>query len=875
MPPSGSHAPKPRRRAPTNGIREILREYAPRWLTRDEIITTGIARWGRDTHSWERALDRMIQHGELTSRREEGILVYQSIAEVQRVPTSSLPEDVDQEEPADAPAQEAAPRPALAGHEGLIQDLTRRRRQVAYVRELPARAPQYAPKPAALPLEVVSTLGTNFQFYSHQARAIDAALHGENLVVATGTSSGKSTCYNAPVLASILKNKNATALYVFPTKALAQDQLKTLKGLAQRLPSPAYVATYDGDTPTVDRDIIKRGQGVNVVLTNPDMMNVSILPYHHGTWRWFFERLKFVVIDEVHTYKGIFGSHMANLLRRLRRIAQYHGANPQFIACSATIANPREFAEKLVGAPFTLIDNDGGPQGERTVVFWNPAIVREGIIGPVRASSIGESATLFSEHVRRRVRTINFAKSRKLCEIIVLEAQGKLEDEHPHLTNRISPYRAGYKPEERRDIEARLKNGDLLGVVSTSALELGVDIGHLEAAIITGFPGTMASFWQMAGRAGRSGKKSAITFVADEDALNQYWMNNPEEFFQRTPEHAILNPDNPYILDEHVACLIKENPPKSDTLPMMGPGFSAALERLSAKGLIEKSQGAWRWRGSYDPHQRMSIRSLSNLTYSVVDERGNDIEEPAEEERAFRDFHPNAVHYHLGETFVVQDIDLKHRRIILTRGTVDYSTESVSSTDVTIKKTDKTRKAGAIEVHLGDVDVTRQVTAYVRLNRARETIGKEELELPSTTLPTKALWFTLPEDLETALREGGHDIGSAAHAAEHALIAVTPILAMCDRWDLGGVSYGQHPTLLKPAIFLYDGHPGGVGITATDHENFDELVRRALKLVTECPCKTKDGCPGCVHSPKCGNRNESLDKRGAIVILESLRASAS
>lgn len=842
-------------------------------MSRGEIVAQAMAQWGRAADEWNRALERLVRTGEVIVAHEGGTEFFQSLAIHKRSPhpNAVMPSAVEHMVPRTRPDERSESVPTTAaGFDHLIQDLKRRRRQVVYVRELPAREARYAEKAPALPSEVVEALGERARFYSHQAQAINASMRGENVVIATGTSSGKSTCYNAPVLSTITQIKSATALYIFPTKALAQDQQKTLREIAGQMKTPVFLATYDRDTPQKDRDIIKRGQSVNIVLTNPDMMNVSLLPYHHGTWRWFFERLKYVVIDEVHTYKGIFGSHMANILRRLRRIAQYHGANPRFIACSATIANPREFAEKLVGVPFSLVDQDGSPQGPRSVVFWNPPILREGADGPVRSSSISESALLFSEHIRRRVRTINFTRSRKLAEVITREAESLLEKEHKALTTRISPYRAGYRAEERRAIEARLFSGDLLGVVSTSALELGVDVGHLQAAILTGFPGTIASFWQMAGRAGRGGKPAAITFVADEDALNQYWMNNPTEFFERSPEHAIVNPDNPYVLDDHVACLLAEHPVKTDTYPIMGRGFTDALKRLSAKGLVEKSAGAWRWRGGYDPHQKMSIRSLTNLTYTVEDERGHMIEEPVEEERAFRDFHPNAVHYHLDESFVVQDIDLAKRRIILCRGEVGYTTEAVSSTDVAIKKNEREKTAGLAKICLGDVEVTRQITGYVRLNKARDTISQEDLELPQTTLPTKALWFTIPEAVQDEIRSNQLDILASAHAAEHALIAVTPILAMCDRWDLGGVSYDYYAGTGQPTIFLYDGHPGGVGITVADYEHFEELARRALKLVHECVCKTSGGCPGCVHSPKCGNRNTSLDKQGAAVILRGL-----
>lgn len=745
----------------------------------------------------------------------------------------------------------------------------RHRKRIAHVEEIPAQEAHYASTAPPLDSRVLEALPPAFRFYDHQARAIGSALAGRNVVIATPTASGKSICYQLPVLDAIARDPTARSIFLFPTKALAHDQRRAFRKLTSKVPYKVVDAPYDGDTPNPEREAIRRGGATQVLFTNPEMVNQSLLPWHASAWKWLFRSLRFVVVDELHTYRGVFGSHVANILRRLRRIARHHGASPVFVCSSATIGNARELAEMLCGGPFELVDADTSPSGPRTVVFWNPPIKRDDGIGPQRGKAYVDSVHAFVESVRAGARVIDFARSRKLTELIFRNARAKLSaGENARDAARILSYRAGYLPKQRREIESKLANGDLLGVVATSALELGIDIGHLDAAIITGFPGTIASFWQQAGRAGRSGRPSIVTYVADEDALNQFWMANPREFFKRPSESAIVNPGNPYVLDPHVASALQELPAKDGADENLGAGFVAACERLAAAGLVEKRTGLWRWVGPYSPQHRINVRSISNDTFALVDLRGRAIGDRMEDSRAYRELHPGAVYLHLGESFVVQDLDLEGRRAVLATEDVDYRTEPLTETEIEVDREIQSKQQGAMMVRHGDVRVTQRVTGFVRLDAEGEALNEEALTLPSTTLRTKALWFELDEDLTSKVGAKGFEVGDALHATEHALISLTPLIAMCDRWDLGGVSYESHPQTSRPSLFIYDGFPGGVGITEADYERIEELVAMTRRLVADCACK--EGCPGCVQSPKCGNRNKHLSKLGGLAVLEML-----
>lgn len=755
-----------------------------------------------------------------------------------------------------------------AGLDSLVGSIRKNKDAVVHVEEIPARPAVYGDGGSNIPAPLRAALGSSFQLFSHQRQAIAAALNQENVVIATSTSSGKSMCYNIPVLANAIANPRSTALYLFPTRALAQDQLRALNELIPKTGADIMAAQFDSDTPDGLRRAIKTEQRANILIVTPDMLHKSLLAWHYQ-WSWLFNRLRYVVVDEVHTYRGIFGSHVANVFRRLHRVADFYGGKPQYVCCSATIANAREFAERLCGEKFTLVDQDGSPQGPRTVLFWNPPFLAGHAAEGKRDKAFVHSARLLTEHVKRDVRTIDFTRSRKLTERIFRGAHRDLQRDAPGLADRISPYRAGYLAQERRDIERRLFSGELLGVVATNALELGIDVGHLDAAIITGFPGTVASFWQQAGRAGRSGKRAAITFVADDDALNQYWMTNPKEFFARSHERAIINPDNPYVLDAHVACAIKEVP-GGDHRGAFGPAFDDSAARLVARGIIQERGDRWAYTGPPSPQYSMSIRSITNRTYALLGPNGRPIGEPMEETRVFKDLHPGAVYYHLGESYLVDDLDLDKRIVHLTQQDVDYRTEPQSSIDIEIMNRERTRTAGAVDVQYGALRVTEQVTGFARVDDRGDTIETEDVELPQTTLETKGLWYELNAEQRDELVSSGFDLTGCVHAAEHAMIGLTPLIAMCDRWDLGGVSYPAYPESELPTVFLYDGYPGGVGITEADFENFDEIAGMTLKLLRECPCE--EGCPGCVQSPKCGNRNEHLDKRGAARVLEFLTA---
>src|SRR5215208_2692038 len=698
------------------------------------------------------------------------------------------------------------------------------------------------------------------RLYSHQAEALHAAWAGPTIVT-TGTASGKSLCFQLPTLDVLCRDMKARALYLYPSKALAQDQARALHAFGV---DRVRQAIYDGDTPREQRSAIRRR--ANVVLTNPDMLHLGILP-NHRAWGDFLSNLALVVVDEAHVYRGVFGSHVGNVLRRLRRVADAYGTEPRFVMASATIANPSELAERLTGLEdFTVVDEDGSPGNHRTIAMWNPPITDEKLA--TRRSPLAEAADLLAELVSQGARTIVFMKSRKAVELMAKFAQLALEDlGHGHLTDRIAPYRAGYTAQQRREIERRLVEGELLGVVSTDALELGIDIGSLDAAICVTFPGTVASLRQMWGRAGRRGRGLAV-YVAGEDALDQFFCRHPDEFLDRPVEAAILDHESEDIHLQHLLCAAHAGPLDEADAEFLGPGWLGYAERLQREGQLVQRRGAFALRHPEDyPAARVSLRSASGDSFAVVDVESGEVLGTVEAARAFSTAHEGAVYLHLGRSYVVRGLDLDGRAAFVEAFAGDYYTQPKRESATDIARLLGRRMALGVTLSFGTVAVTEQVIGYQRKRLVdHEVLDFNALDLPETTFATQALWYELPDELAAGIPLDA--LMGSLHAAEHSQIAVLPLLAMCDRWDIGGLSTNLHPQTGRATIFIYDGHPGGVGISRRGFEAFERLVADAHRLIAECPCRA--GCPSCVQSPKCGNLNEPLSKGGARELMAQM-----
>ncbi|HSI79309.1 MAG TPA: DEAD/DEAH box helicase [Solirubrobacterales bacterium] len=734
----------------------------------------------------------------------------------------------------------------------------------------PAREPELAPIPDGIDPDLVAALARVGieRLYSHQLAAHEAAGRA-NVITTSGTASGKSLSFNLPVLDSIARDPKARVLYLYPTKALAQDQARKLSALGLR---SLRHAIYDGDTPREDRAAIRRRS--NAILTNPDMLNVSLLP-HHKRWGDFLTNLRWVVVDEAHTYRGVFGSHVANVLRRLRRVAAVYGSAPRFVCASATIANPVELAETLVGEPFELVGSDGAPRARRRIGMWNPPVIDPKTM--TRRSVLSEASELLADLVVAGARTICFQRSRRGIELIQRFAGMRLEERgHRELARRIAPYRAGYTPQQRREIEARLTEGDLLGVVATDALELGIDIGELDAAICVTFPGTVASLRQMWGRAGRRNDGIAL-YVAGNDALDQFFCRHPDEFIGRPVEAAILDPANERIQSGHVLAAAYEAPlggtgaqPGARDDEVLGPGWRERAEALATAGRLRRARdGRFLPRGPGFPAGEIPLRSASADSVAVVERESGELLGVVEAERAFDTVHPGAVYLHLGRSYVVRELDVDSRRAVVDSFDGDWYTQAKKETEVFIERLGERREVAGAELNFGEISVTEQVIAYQRKGLGdHEVIDIVALDLPETNFPTQALWYTLPDRLAGPGALPPEVLLGALHATEHSQIAVLPLLAMCDRWDIGGLSTNVHFQTGQPTIFIYDGHPGGVGISHRGYERFERLVADASRLVAECPCE--DGCPSCIQSPKCGNLNEPLHKAGALELMDRM-----
>jgi DEAD/DEAH box helicase domain-containing protein len=733
-------------------------------------------------------------------------------------------------------------------------------RVVAETAEAEGRARRVALPRSLAPALAEALRGAGIErLYSHQRAALEAAGRSD-LIVTSGTASGKSLAFNLPVLDGIARDAKRRALYLYPTKALAQDQARKL---AQLRPPGLREAIYDGDTPREERPAIRRRN--NLVLTNPDMLHIGVLP-HHRQWGDFLANLGWVVVDEAHTYRGVFGSHVANVLRRLRRVARSYGAEPRFILTSATIANPEELAERLVGTDFELIDDDGAPRSGREIAMWNPPLLDEA--SGARRSALGEAADLLADLVAQGVRTICFLRSRRGIELIQrfardnLAARGK-----PELAERIAPYRAGYTPQQRREIEARLAAGELLAVVATDALELGIDVGELDAAICVTFPGTVASLRQMWGRAGRRRRGLAV-YVAGQDALDQFFCRHPEEFLGRPVEAAILDHGSEQIAAQHLVAAAYELPLSAEDDEFFGAGWRERADRLIERGELRRAGDRLLPRQSGFVASGISLRSSSADSVAVIERDSGEMLGLVEAERAFGTIHPGAVYLHLGRSYEVERLDVDARRAVVSRFEGDWYTRPKKETELYIERIAETRRAaGGVELHFGEVSVSEQVIAYQRVSIAeQEPIDVVALELPEQSFRTQALWYVIPDPIARAIPPDV--LLGALHATEHGQIAVLPLIAMCDRWDIGGLSTNVHFQTGRATIFIYDGHPGGIGITQRGYEEFERLLADAGRLIGECPCAS--GCPSCVQSPKCGNLNEPLHKEGALELIRQV-----
>jgi DEAD/DEAH box helicase domain-containing protein len=739
--------------------------------------------------------------------------------------------------------------------------------QIGHIERIPGREARFAVPAQPLPggmQRALKSLGIS-GLYTHQAVALTAVRDGRHVVISTSTASGKTLCYNLPVLERLLKEPEMRALYLFPTKALAQDQMRNLGELADHAcPGLAY-GTYDGDTPPSARARIRKS--ASIVLSNPDMLHLAILP-NHRLWSDFLAKLRYVVVDEAHVYRGVFGSHVANILRRLRRLCQRYGSEPVFISSSATIANPADHLENLTGLQPLVVARDGSPRGPREFVLWNPPLVDERS-GRRRSANV-EASHLFTELVRQGLRCITFCKARKVAELILRYSRETLASEQPELAPLVRSYRAGYLARERREIEQALFQGDLLGVTATTALELGVDIGSLDATVLVGYPGTIASTWQQAGRAGR-GRRRALSFLIGLDnPLDQYFMRHPENLFGRSHEHALIDPQNGHVLTEHLNCAAHEMPLSLRDADFFGPAFAEVVAELVRSGKLKRRADRWYYAKSDYPAESVSIRSMSHDSFSVLDEsKGDTLLEEVEGATAFSRVHPGAIYLHQGETYLIDQLDLRRRVARARPVDAGYYTQPREVNELAVMESWREKGAGAAVACYGQIRVTEQVIGFRRKELFTDSLLEErDLDLPPRSFVTDALWFDIPRAVQLEALSRGLDLQGGLHAVEHAAIGILPLFAMCDRQDIGGLSTPYHPDTGKAQVFIYDGFPGGVGITEKGYELLPELWEATLRTIEECPCE--DGCPSCIHSPKCGNNNQPLDKQAAILILRAL-----
>ncbi|HEY9566094.1 MAG TPA: DEAD/DEAH box helicase [Nocardioides sp.] len=708
--------------------------------------------------------------------------------------------------------------------------------------------------------------------WQHQVEAAQSAYDGQHTVIATGTASGKSLSYQLPALTASLTQRGprgergATALYIAPTKALAQDQLASIRGLGLGI----RVSTHDGDSSRELRDW-SRDHG-EYLLTNPDMLHRSMLP-GHARWARFWKSLRYVVIDECHHYRGVFGAHVSHVLRRLRRICALYGADPTFVLASATVAEPADLGERLVGAAVTAITNDTSPRGQVGLVLWEPPFTSHvGENGaPVRRAATSEVADLMTDLVVAGVRTLAFVRSRRGAEAVAATSRDLLSEVAPELAGRVAPYRGGYLPEERRAIEQRLRSGELVGLAATNALELGIDISGLDAILLAGFPGTRAALWQQVGRAGRDGQDALGVMVARDDPLDTYLVNHPSALLDRPVEACVFDPTNHYVLGPHLCAAAEESPLVPDDLVLFGPTAPAAVDALTEAGLLRRRGQRWFWTDRRRASDLADIRSTGGSPVQLVEGSTGRVVGTVDAGAAHGTAHTGAIYVHLGETWLVTDFDVEENVSMIERADPPWSTSAREITDIRIAAERLYETWGRCRLSFGEVDVSHQVVSYLKRRiPSGEVMSEEPLDLPVRTLHTSAVWWTVPPGVlcDAGLEEA--DLPGAAHAAEHASIGLLPLFATCDRWDIGGVSTALHPDTGQLTVFVYDGHPGGAGFSERGFAVAREWLTATREAIADCSCR--EGCPSCIQSPKCGNQNNPLDKAGAVRLLDVLLA---
>ncbi|WP_241692125.1 DEAD/DEAH box helicase [Streptomyces sp. N1] len=765
--------------------------------------------------------------------------------------------------------------PAEGGHEGGGPATTPESR-ITHTEHLPPRAARHAVWPDRIRPEVIAAVQKAGipDPWAHQAAVAEHALDGQSVIVATGTASGKSLAYLVPVLSSLLdgaeapNGRGATALYLSPTKALAADQLRAVKELSAPLGNAVRPAVYDGDTPVEEREWIR--QYANLVLTNPDMLHRGILP-SHPRWSSFLRALRYVVIDESHTYRGVFGSHVAQVIRRLRRLCARYGADPVFLLASATAAEPAVAAGRLTGLPVSAVDDDASPRGELVFALWEPPLTEHhGENGaPVRRTATAETAGLLTDLAVQSVRTVAFVGSRRGAELISVITQERLAEVDRSLARRVAAYRGGYLPEERRALERALHSGDLLGLAATTALELGVDVSGLDAVLICGYPGTRASLWQQAGRAGRSGQGALAVMVARDDPLDTYLVHHPEAIFDQPVESTVLDPDNPYVLAPHLCAAAAELPLTEEDLALFGPATRELLPQLEAAKLLRRRAHGWHWTRRESAADLADIRGGGGRPVQIVEVGTGRLLGTVDANAAHGSVHTGAVHLHQGRTYLVRDLDLEDSVALVEQATPSYSTTARDTTAISVLETDAEIPWGDGRLCYGSVEVTNQVVSFLRRRLITgEVLGETKLDLPPRTLRTRAVWWTVTEDQLDAARINPEQLGGALHAAEHASIGMLPLFATCDRRDIGGVSIPLHPDTLLPTVFVYDGHPGGAGFAERGFHTARQWLAATREAIDACECEA--GCPSCIQSPKCGNGNEPLHKRAALRLLTVL-----
>jgi DEAD/DEAH box helicase domain-containing protein len=730
-------------------------------------------------------------------------------------------------------------------------------KMVAHHRRVAGQSARFGEPEAPLPSALAGALDAIGipRLYAHQARALDAARRGRNVVTVTPTASGKTLVFALPVLETLLDDRSAHALFLYPTKALAQDQVAGLRALSAATGGlrPPRFEIYDGDTSEAQRRRI-RAQPPEVLVTNPDMLHAGILAYH-GSWASFLRNLRWVVLDELHVYRGVFGAHVHHILRRLRRLCAAAGADPRFLAASATVGNPGEFAERLVGEEFEVVENSGAPRTAREVVFLNPVTV----------SPYTVAMRVVVEAMRAGMRTIAFTKARRITELL----HAWIAREVPDLRRRLAPYRAGYLPEERREIEARLFRGDLLAVLATSALELGIDVGGLDVCVLVGYPGSLTSTWQRIGRVGRKDRDALVVLVAMPDALDQYVLAHPEALFDPAFERAVLDPWNRIVAGQHLVCAAAEDPLREEEVTTAGARARSVVADLEGEGRLVRAGDGTRWYSfRRNPQRDINVRS-AGPPYTILESKTGRLLGTVDGMRVFHECHPGAIYLHAGQSYRIRSLDTDARRVEAETVRVDYYTVVLGDKETeVIERLEEGRVAG-FPTGLGRLKVTVRIREYQKKRLfGGEPISTHPLSVPPLQFETIGFWIELPGAFAPAVTARGLHFMGGLHAVEHAMIGLFPLLAIAERGDVGGISYTGHPQTGGPAIFLYDGVPGGAGLAEQGFRDLERLVERTLALLRACPCE--DGCPACIHSPRCGNGNKPLDKEAARLLLTAL-----